>query len=178
MKRLLPLLLLTTPAVAQQNNPIANSINTTNAGQATGTVLNSNTQLNQMPVMQQEFGAGFRCQNSTLSISPYYVGSAASYAAGSANGFGGMITISVPLDSRGVEHCMRMAKARVAKEEFDLAMTKTLKCADLLRAGIVFTTPEMQAMCAGIAYNPRQDATRGVVIPDQKQGPPQLIITR
>ena len=177
MRRLLALLLLASPAVAQ-TVPIANSINTTNAGQATGTVLNSNTQLNQMPVMTQEYGAGYRCQNSTISLSPYYVGSSADYGGGgTASGFGGMLTLSAPLDSRGVEYCMAMAKARVEKEQFDLSMTKVLKCADLLRAGIVFTTPAMRDMCQGIAYSPQLDATKGVVLP-QQQKTPQVILTR
>jgi hypothetical protein len=161
-----------------QTAPIANSISTTNAGQASGTVLNSNQQINQMPVMMQEYGAGFRCQNSTISLSPYYVGSASNFANNvGANGYGGMITLSAPLDGRGVEYCMSMAKARVAKEQFDLAMTKTLKCADLLRAGIVFTSKETKDMCAGIAYVPQLDGTKGVVLP-QQQKTPQLILTR
>jgi hypothetical protein len=141
-------------------------------------VLNSNTQLNQMPVMVQEFGAGYRCQNSTISLSPYYVGSSADYGGGgAASGFGGMVTLSAPLDGRGVEYCMAMAKARVEKEQFDLSMTKVLKCADLLRAGIVFTTPATQEMCAGIAYSFKMDATKGVVLP-QPQKTPQVILTR
>lgn len=36
-------------------------------------------------------------------------------------------TISVPLDGRGVELCVAMARARVAKEHFDLAMTKAMR---------------------------------------------------
>lgn len=179
MRRLLLLLsLLGGPALAQ-TAPIANSINTTNAGQATGTVLNSNQQINQIPVLQQEFGAGFRCQSSTLSLSPYVVGSSTSYGIGSATGIGGMATISVPLDGRGVELCVAMARARVAKEQFDLAMTKAMRCADLVRAGITFTTPESQELCAGIAYDPRRDATKGAVLPEPpRNGPPQVILTR
>jgi hypothetical protein len=176
MRRILVLLLLASPAMAQ-TVPIANSINSTNAGQATGTVLNSNQQINQFPVMQQEYGAGYRCQNSTISLSPYYVGSSATYGSGGGtSGFGGMMTLSVPLDSRGVEHCMAMAKARVEKEQFDLVIVRALKCADLLRAGIVFTTPETQKVCDGLAYVPQRDGTKGVVLP-QPQKTPQLILT-
>ena len=178
MRRLLALLLLCGPAMAQTTAPVANSINSTNAGQASGTVLNSNTQLNQLPVIQQEYGAGFRCQSSTIALSPYYVGSASGYSSiGTASGFGGMMTISAPLDGRGVEYCMAMAKARVEKEQFDLVMTKSLRCADLLRAGIIFTTPEASDLCKGLAYSPQRDGTRGVAIP-QPAKTPQVILTR
>jgi len=177
MRRLLALLLFAGPAMAQ-TAPIANSINTTNAGQATGTVLNSNTQLNQMPVLQQEYGAGYRCQNSTISLSPYYVGSSATLGyGGSASGFGGMVTLSMPLDGRGVEHCMSMAKARVEKEQFDLTIVRALKCADLLRAGIVFTGEDTKKLCAGLAYAPQLDGTKGMVLP-QPAKTPELILTR
>ena len=177
MRRFFALLLLAGPAMAQ-TVPIANSINTTNAGQATGTVLNSNQQINQLPVLQQEYGAGYRCQNSTISLSPYYVGSSASYGlGGGASGFGGMMTLSAPLDGRGVEYCMAMAKARVEKEQFDLAIVRALKCADLLRAGIVFTAPATQQLCDGLAYVPQRDTNKGVALP-QPAKTPEVIITR
>jgi len=179
MRRLLALLLLLAgPAMAQTTAPIANSINTTNAGQASGTVLNSNTQLNQLPIMQQEFGAGFRCQNSTVSFSPYYVGSDTSYSSYvGASGYGGMVTVSVPLDGRGVEYCMAMAKARVEKEQFDLVIVRALKCADLLRAGIVFTDENTKKLCDGLAYVPQRDSTKGVALP-VPQKTPEVILTR
>jgi hypothetical protein len=179
IRPLIAILLLASPALADTNNPIANSITNTSAGQATGTVLNSNTQLNQMPVMQQEFGAGYRCQSSTLSISPYYVGSASAYNDfGSASGFGGMLTISVPLDGRGVEYCMRLAAARVDKEEFDLKMTRTLKCAELLRAGFIFTTPDTQQMCAGIAFAPQANTVSNAPLASPQTRPQEVILTR
>jgi len=178
MRRLLALLLLLAGPAMAQTAPIANSINTTNAGQASGTVLNSNTQLNQLPIMQQEFGAGFRCQNSTVSFSPYYVGSDTSYSSYvGASGYGGMVTVSVPLDGRGVEYCMAMAKARVEKEQFDLAIVRALKCADLLRAGIVFTDENTKKLCNGLAYAPQLDGTKGMVLP-QPAKTPELILTR
>lgn len=177
MRSLLALLLLAGPAMAQ-TAPIANSINTTNAGQASGTVLNSNQQINQFPVMQNEYGAGFRCQNSTISLSPYYVGSAANFANNvGANGYGGMITLSAPLDGRGVEYCMAMAKARVEKEQFDLLIVRALRCADLLRAGIVFTDANTKKLCDGLAYVPQRDSTKGAVLPMPPKTP-QLILTQ
>jgi len=170
--------LLPVAAMAEPVAPVANSINSTNAGQASGTVLNSNTQLNQLPIMQQEYGAGYRCQNSTISFSPYYVGSSSNVGfGGGSSGFGGMVSLSVPLDKRGVEYCMSMAKARVEKEQFDLAIVRALKCADLLRAGIVFTQDDTKQLCDGLAYAPQLDTTKGVVLPSPPK-PPELILTR
>ena len=178
--RALLLLLLAAPGTAMaQTAPIANSVTSTNAGQASGTVLNSNTQLNQLPVLQQEFGAGYRCQGATVSFSPYWLGSSTSYGnTGGANGYGAVVSLSAPLDTRASNLCVDMARARVAKEQFDLAITRTLKCADLLRAGIVFTAPATQGLCDGLAYDPRRDATKGAVLPDPPKQTPQLVITR
>jgi hypothetical protein len=118
MRRLLVLLsLLGGPALAQ-TAPIANSINTTNAGQATGTVLNSNQQINQMPVMQQEFGAGFRCQNSTLSFSPYVVNGSTSYGIGSATGVGGLQALQPAVQGRPAD-----GAGRQLEEPPQLALT-------------------------------------------------------
>lgn len=180
MKRLLSLLLLLPAGALAQTAPIANSINTTNAGQASGTVLNSNQQINQVPLMMQEYGAGYRCQNSTVSFSPYYVGSNANWTDAGANGFGGMVSLTVPLDARGVETCMSMAKARVAKEQFDLEIVRALRCTDLLKAGAVLTTPKTKQLCEGIAVNPAVIGRNGGAMPlaPLQPKPQELILTR
>jgi hypothetical protein len=72
---------------------------------------------------------------------------------------------------------MAMAKARVEKEQFDLAIMRALKCADLLRAGIVLTEPATQQLCRGLAYVPQRDSTKGVALP-QAHKPAEVILTR
>ena len=174
---LLLLLMALLPSVAlAQTAPVANSITNTSAGQATGTVLNSNQQINQLPLLQQEYGAGFRCQSSTLSISPYYVGSSSTWDSNAVSGFGGAISITLPLDSRGVEYCMAMAKVRVEKENFDLEIVRTIKCLDLLKNGAVFTSESTRALCAGIAYNKNLDYSTTKAAPLSTSNPPQQVI--
>jgi len=177
----LPLLLLlgfAQPVLAQTSPPLVNNISTTNAGQATGSVVNSATQVNQLPVLTQQYGPGYACQNSTLYFSPYYLTTSPSYGYGT-SGLGGMISLALPLDSRGVESCMALAKARVAKEQFDLTIVRALKCAELLRAGISLASPEpgKPSLCAGISYNPAADTTRGQLLPIERKTR-ELVITK
>jgi hypothetical protein len=72
---------------------------------------------------------------------------------------------------------MAMAKARVEKEQFDLVIVRALKCADLLRAGIVFTDENTKKLCDGLAYVPQRDSTKGVALP-VPQKTPEVILTR
>lgn len=128
------------PAVAKadgdvnpETNVIANPIATT-TGQAT----NQAVQINQGGYSKQSFSPGHFCNSSTLTVSPFYIGSDVHPMYSRNQNFGIQATVSFPLDGKMVEQCKALAAKRLEKERLDYALVRALKCAELLKAGFMF----------------------------------------
>ena len=112
---------------------IANPIATT-TGQAT----NQAIQINQGGYSEQSFSPGHSCNSSTLTVSPFYIGSDAHPLYSRNQNFGIQATLSFPLDGNMVELCKSLAEKRLEKERLDYALIRALKCAELLKKGFMF----------------------------------------
>ena len=164
-------------AAFSQSTPFNNNIQNSSANNTNGTILNTSQQINNFPALQYQYGPGFSCQSATISATPYYIGSTGPFNNGNASGYGGMLSFTVPLDNRGVNECIRLAKTRADKEKFDLEIVRALRCLDFIKAGGVLTTPETQVLCQGVGFNKVADATGGALMPVPKQAP-ALVITQ
>jgi hypothetical protein len=179
---LLALLTLEAVSYAQTTSPpFNNNITNTTAGQATGSILNTSQQINNFPALQYEYGPGYRCQGATLSITPYLVGANNPFGdvyTGNSIGYGGMLSATVPLDSRGINECIKFARIRASKEQFDLDIVRALRCLDFIKAGGVLTTAVTQQLCDGVGYNKLSDTSKGALIPINSNKPTEIVVTK
>lgn len=142
--------------VNPETNVIANPIATT-TGQAT----NQAVQINQGGYSKQSFSPGHFCNSSTLTVSPFYIGSDVHPMYSRNQNFGIQATVSFPLDGRMVELCKSLAEKRLEKERLDYALVRALKCAELLKKGFMFhPNSQFSVVCSDvvpIVLLPRSD---------------------
>lgn len=132
--------------VNPETNVIANPIATT-TGQAT----NQAVQINQGGYSKQSFSPGHFCNSSTLTVSPFYIGSDVHPMYSRNQNFGIQATVSFPLDGKMVEQCKALAAKRLEKERLDYALVRALKCAELLKAGFMFhPNSQFSVVCSDV----------------------------
>ncbi len=124
-------------------NPVATS---------TGSVNNSAVQINQGGYSTQSYEKGHSCNGPTLVFSNYYLGSDThpdQYHR--SQGYGGQISVSIPLDGSTLEPCKELARQKVEKERFDIAILRAIKCAELMKTGYMIKPDSpMAPLCADI----------------------------
>ena len=127
---------------------IANPIST-----STGSVNNSNVQINQGPISSNSYTKGHQCNGPALVLSHYYMGSdtPAGGAYHRSNAYGAQLSVSIPLDGAPLEICKQLARKRVEKETLDLTLVRALKCAELLKTGYMIAPDSpMYPLCSDI----------------------------
>ena len=119
------------PAIAEDGvtgiaNPVATS---------TGSVNNQAVQINQGGFSEQSFSVGHRCNSSTLTLTPFYLGNDRHPTYNRTQNFGAQISVSIPLNREMIDLCVRLAKKRLEKERMDIAFVRFRECAKLLKMG-------------------------------------------
>ena len=149
---------------------------------SSGSVTNQAVQVLQGPYITNGFGGGVQCQGPTLNITPF--------TTASQSGSGGMYwqpetwtfspgisgTISIPLDNRAQNECLRAAQAHrarveaeTAKARLDFELVRLLRCGEAARAGVSFAPNSPYAsVCSDVVVTPLQ-----VVRPSQPSAPSQ-----
>ena len=143
---------------APQNTNIAGP-----SASATGNVTNQAIQTLNGPFPIATFGAGVSCPGPTLNITPFATGNTNySYDPDThqsfTSGFGGSVSISIPLDSQIQDLCKQRAQisidrqqAETDKARLDFELVRLLKCGEAKRMGVNFHPQSPYAgICADI----------------------------
>ena len=129
---------------------------------------NQAVQVLQGPYLTNGFGGGVQCQSPTLNITPF--------TTATQSGAGGMYwepetwsfspgisgTISIPLDNRAQNECLRAAQAHrarveaeTAKARLDFELVRLLRCGEAARAGVSFApTSPYASVCSDVVVAP------------------------
>ena len=115
-------------------------LNPQTSAAATGNVTNQAVQFqNNSSVSRQQYGRGVVCNGSTLSLSPYYLGSEVrpidpeSYNI--TQNWGVQLTLMVPLDNNSVELCKAIARKQLEKERLDYELVRINNCTKIMQRG-------------------------------------------
>lgn len=143
---------------APQNTNIAGP-----SASATGNVTNQAIQTLNGPFPIATFGAGVSCPGPTLNITPFITSSTNySYDPGThqsfTGGFGGSISVSIPLDSQIQDLCKKRAMVSISRQEaetdkarLDFELVRLLKCGEAKRMGVHFHPKSPYAgICADV----------------------------
>jgi ABC-type amino acid transport substrate-binding protein len=106
--------------------------------------VNSNTQYNESTATDYGFGGGIFCRGATLNVAGF--GSNASGFGSSASNLGGLVGISIPLNTEVARTCRELAREVTTQRQLDTCLT-------LLRAGVVADPaiwPELER-CPGLS---------------------------
>ena len=163
---------------APQNTNIAGP-----SASAPGNVTNQAIQTLNGPFPIATFGAGVSCPGPTLNITPFLTSNTNySYDPGSyqtfTGGFGGSISISVPLDSQIQDLCKERAQVAIARQQaetdkarLDFELVRLIKCGEAKRNGFHFhPNSPYAAICADVVVI---NTTEGTTHTDETQTPPQ-----
>ena len=105
---------------------------------STGQATNQAVQINQGGYSEQGYSPGHRCNSSTLTITPFYLGNDVHPDYSRGQNFGIQATISIPLDFEMVRLCKDLAIRKVEKERLDYNLVRVKECAKLLQTGFMF----------------------------------------
>ena len=143
---------------APQNTNIAGP-----SASATGNVTNQAIQTLNGPFPIATFGAGVSCPGPTLNITPFLTSNTNySYDPGAyqsfSGGFGGSISLSIPLDSQIQDLCKNRAQVAIDRQQIetdkarlDFELVRAIKCGELKKSGVHFHPSSPYAgICADI----------------------------
>ena len=147
---------------AEENTAVDGGITATAAPTAvsTGQATNQAVQINQGGYSEQGYSPGHRCNSSTLTITPFYVGNDVHPDYSRGQNFGIQATISIPLDFEMVRLCKDLAIRKVEKERLDYNLVRVKECAKLLQTGFMFHPKSPFAViCADVVPIAREPKT-------------------
>lgn len=155
-------LLLPAGLKAEENTAVDGGITATASPTAvsTGQATNQAVQINQGGYSEQGYSPGHRCNSSTLTITPFYVGNDVHPDYSRGQNFGIQATISIPLDFEMVRLCKDLAIRKVEKERLDYNLVRVKECAKLLQTGFMFHPKSPFAViCADVVPIAREPKT-------------------
>jgi len=145
-------------AEAPQNTNIAGP-----SASATGNVTNQAIQTLNGPFPIATFGAGVSCPGPTLNITPFLTSNTNySYDPGAhqsfSGGFGGSVSITIPLDSQIQDLCKTRAQVSIDRQQIeidkarlDFELVRAIKCGELKKNGVHFhPNSPFAGICADI----------------------------
>jgi len=155
-------LLLPAGLKAEENTAVDGGITATASPTAvsTGQATNQAVQINQGGYSEQGYSPGHRCNSSTLTITPFYVGNDVHPEYSRGQNFGIQATISIPLDFEMVRLCKDLAIRKVEKERLDYNLVRVKECAKLLQTGFMFhPRSPFAVICADVVPIAREPKT-------------------
>ena len=102
---------------------------------STGSVTNSNVQINQGSYSTQGYNPGHYCNSGTLVFTPFYLGGAFHPNYTRTENFGLQVSFSIPLDKQMVDYCKDLANKRVQQTQVDILLTRIRECVKMYEKG-------------------------------------------
>ena len=102
---------------------------------STGSVTNSNVQINQGSYSTQGYNPGHYCNSGTLVFTPFYLGGAFHPNYTRTENFGLQVSFSIPLDRQMLDYCKDLANKRIQQTQVDILLTRIRECVKMYEKG-------------------------------------------